>query len=186
MWWFLSSAAKLMDCPFSRFFWILNVTFSFFGVTWVPSSKSSVVISRPFSLKKLQSVGIKALITLLPDAYSYASTWLWVVWTYFATLKPNTLPTASQSNVTGIAELGSESQVRFAISTNISFVMGLLRLAIVSSRSCACNNFEVMFSLSECAGMRSPQYSKSLLILWIHPSTVLDLGLQSMIKFSTK
>ena len=65
--------------------------------------------------------------------------------------------------------------------------MGLLRLAIISSRSRACNNFEVMFSLSErSAGMRNPRYSKSLLILWMYPSNVLDLGLQSMIKFSTK
>ena len=44
-----------------------------------------------------------------------------------------------------------------------------------------------MFSLSErSAGMRSPRFSKSLLILWTYPKTVLDLGLQSMIKFSTK
>ncbi len=85
------------------------------------------------------------------------------------------------------AELWSELHARFAISMYISLVIGLLRLSIVSSRSCACINFEVMFSLSErLAGMVNPRYSKSLLILWMYLKTVLDLGLQSRINFSMK
>ena len=85
------------------------------------------------------------------------------------------------------AELWSELHRMCAISTNISLVIGLLHLAIVSSGSRACINFDVMFSLSErSAVMVNPRYSKSLLVLWMVPKTVLDLGLQSRIKFSTK
>ena len=84
-------------------------------------------------------------------------------------------------------EFGSESQARFAITMYISFVMGLLHLAIVSSRSHVFMSFEVMFSLSErSAGIEKTQYSKSLLILSVYPCTVFDQGFQSSIRFSMK
>ncbi len=126
-------------------------------------------------------------MTLLPDGYSYASIIFWVVWAYSATQKPATLPKVIQSNITDSAESQSESHARFAIVTNISFVMGLLRLAIVSSGSCARKSLTVIFSLSEkSTGIGKPRYSKSLLILCAYPCAVADGKLQSSIKFSMK
>ncbi len=44
----------------------------------------------------------------------------------------------------------------------------------------------MFFLLERSARMVKPQYSKSVLILWTYLKTVLDLGLQSRIKISTK
>ena len=126
-------------------------------------------------------------MTRFPEAYSNSSTLFWVVWAYSATRKPATLPRVIQSKMTDSAESWSESHAWFAITTNISFEMGLLRLAIFSSCSRMCISFDVMFSLSEgFAGMGKPRYSKSLLILCAYPCAVADLELQSNIKFSMK
>ncbi len=126
-------------------------------------------------------------MTLLPDVYLYASILFWVVWAYSATRKPATLPKVIQSNITDSAESQSESHARFAIVTNISFVVGLLRLAIVFSHSCARKSLTAVFSLSEkSTGIGKPRYSKSLLILCAYPCAVADRELQSSIKFLMK
>jgi hypothetical protein len=65
--------------------------------------------------------------------------------------------------------------------------MGLLHLAIVSSRSCACISFAVIFSLSEkSAGIGKLRSLKSLSILFAKPCGVADQELQSSMRFSMK
>ncbi len=119
--------------------------------------------------------------------HSYTSILFWVVWADSATRKPATLPKVIQSNVLDSAESQSKSHARFAIATNISFVMRLLHLAIVSLCSRACISFAVIFSLSEkSAGIGKLQSSKSLLILFAKPCNVADWELQSSMRFSMK
>ena len=76
-----------------------------------------------------------ALITLFPDTYSNLSTLVCVVWAYSATLKPETLIKLKNSNTTDSAEWGRDSLASLAKAMYISLVIGLHRLAIVSSRS---------------------------------------------------